>query len=153
MDAVAIDAGGSVHVTGRELLPVDAGLVEFQLVNALPGAEAAHVAGVAVAFAAQLGDVRMLWLAYEAFGLAHGDVGFDCGAITAIAIGTAQTGGSVDVVLDEKCRFLDGTLHGRVALGTGVIRGMCGLRCCHFWGLRPGSSRKGDQQQCKASYL
>src|SRR3954465_3260063 len=47
VDAVAIDAGGNVVVAARQAFPMDAGLVQLELVYALAWRILAHVVGSA----------------------------------------------------------------------------------------------------------
>src|SRR5579883_2976431 len=89
VDAVAIDTGRDVLVTGRESLAVDAGLVELELIDALLWAKSPHEFGFAVAIGAKLGDRCALWLADESLRFRHGDGGIVAGRIAAMAVRAA----------------------------------------------------------------
>ena len=58
---MAIDAGGDVGVAGGQAFSVDAGLVEFELIDAFAGGELAHVVRTAVAAWRRISGCRRAW--------------------------------------------------------------------------------------------
>src|SRR5207248_1552622 len=98
--AVAIDARGDGGIASCEAFPVDAGLIEFELIDAFAGGVLAHVIWAAVAGGTEFRNVGARGLALEAFRLVHGHVRIVAGTIAAMAIGAAQSVGDMDVILD-----------------------------------------------------
>jgi hypothetical protein len=84
---VAIDAGGDGGIAAGQAFPVDAGLVELELIHAFAGGVFAHVVRVAVAGGAEFRNGGARRLALESLFLVHGDIGVVARAVAAVAIG------------------------------------------------------------------